>query len=515
DNSRETLEKLAQGHDFEPISLHATTPIEQVSGDTSELLSGPTANTPIPVIAESAWTASVNCPPSDVDGVRRAMPLVVSVQGKVYASLVLQILMRMEEVKSSEVKVVVGETITIPRSNGEGEFVIPIDETGSIYLNYRNTDRFFVVDYLTIAQQIQRSEAGEPWPEALPPLEGQVVLIGQSAEGLSDFGPTPYRAEEALFKVQATALDSILRGDYVKQYPPLLVLILWTLIGWATLIFLRKAPIAAAISVPIAIAIAYIIVAFTLFASASILLPIVLPIAGFVVIHTTMTGDRLAKESKEKKYIRGVFGSYVSPEIVNQIISSGETPELGGEEVDITILFSDIQGFSTFSEQLAPKDLVELMVEYLSVMTDIVTDSGGTLDKYIGDAIDAMFGAPIALPNHARDGIDAAILMQRMQTELREKWTREERTPLVREMRTRIGLNTGRAVVGNMGSKRRFNYTMMGDNVNLAARLESGAKQYGVYTLVSEDTRNEARADIDDVLYRFIDQIVVKGRTLP
>lgn len=259
----------------------------------------------------------------------------------------------------------------------------------------------------------------------------------------------------------------------------------------------------------------FVFLAFALFEQGSYLLPVVLPVTGFVIVHTFMIGDRLALELKEKKYIRGVFGSYVSPDIVNQIISSGKTPELGGEKVDITILFSDIQGFSTFSEQLSPEALVELMVEYLSAMTDIVTDAGGTLDKYIGDAIDAMFGAPLPLDGHAYKGVYSAIEMQRKQIELDAFWTRENRPEIVRQMRTRIGLNTGAAVVGNMGSRRRFNYTMMGDNVNLGARCESAAKSYGVYTMITEDTYNGARAVKDDVVYRFLDQIIVQGRTLP
>ncbi|MEM7699667.1 MAG: adenylate/guanylate cyclase domain-containing protein, partial [Verrucomicrobiota bacterium] len=185
------------------------------------------------------------------------------------------------------------------------------------------------------------------------------------------------------------------------------------------------------------------------------------------------------------------------------------------EKVDISIMFTDIQGFSTFSEQLEPEELVELMVEYLSELTDIITDYGGTLDKYIGDAIDAMFGAPLPLDDHAHVSVMTAIEIQRKQAELREKWKKEGRPDLVQEMRTRVGLNTGAAVVGNMGSTRRFNYTMMGDNVNLGARCESGAKAYGVYTMITGDTYSAARESKDDITYRFLDQIVVKGRTLP
>ena len=155
------------------------------------------------------------------------------------------------------------------------------------------------------------------------------------------------------------------------------------------------------------------------------------------------------------------------------------------------------------------------MVEYLSAMTEIITEDGGTLDKYIGDAIDAMYGAPLSLDDHAYLAVVSTIRMQNKQAELREKWTAENRKQLIRHMRTRIGLNTGRAVVGNMGSVTRFNYTMMGDSVNLAARCESGAKSFGVYTMITDETRKAAEASHQDVFYRYLDQIVVQGRTLP
>jgi adenylate cyclase len=199
------------------------------------------------------------------------------------------------------------------------------------------------------------------------------------------------------------------------------------------------------------------------------------------------------------------------------MIESGEDPKLGGAVVEITAYFSDIQDFSTFSEQLSPTQLVELMNEYLTVCTDIVTASGGALDKYIGDAVVAMFGAPLALPDHAYRACVATQLVQARLAELRKKWASEgDKWPAsVRNMHTRIGLNSGEAVVGNMGSLTRFNYTMMGDNVNLAARMESGAKSYGAATLVTEATKIAAEKHGDRCVFRFLDRIKVKGRSQP
>lgn len=514
DTSNEARE-LAQKKPFPDISLYATKPFPNVTGDVDKLLSGPTALTPLMAFAQSSWTGSVNSPPSEVDGMRRKIPLITEVQGKIYPSFVLQILMQIEDVSVEEVTIEIGNIITIPKQDGD-EWKIPIDDSGFLYLNYRDTNRFQVSEYEAVYKLIESAEKGDiDWPSELPPFTDQVVIIGQSATGLSDFGPTPYRGQEALIKVQATALDSILRNDFIRQIPKGQVLLIWLAIAWLTLLLLRQARITLAILIPSVIILSVIFLAFFLFDQYSFLIPLVLPVVGFALIHTTVIADRLAAEFREKRAITGMFQSYVAPALVKQMVKNREMPELGGEEKNITILFSDIQGFSAFSEELTPVELVDLMVEYLSEMTDIVTNSGGTLDKYIGDAIDAMFGAPLPLENHTYIGVMTSIQMQRMQGELCKRWVKQKRSKRIQQMRTRIGLNVGPAVVGNIGSQHRFNYTTMGDNVNLAARMESGAKTYGACTMITGDTYEAARARKDDITYRHLDRIVVKGRTNP
>jgi adenylate cyclase len=204
-----------------------------------------------------------------------------------------------------------------------------------------------------------------------------------------------------------------------------------------------------------------------------------------------MMGRRALAEQRAKEQIKGMFGAYVSPELVNRMVNSGVSPELGGHDEEITAYFSDIQSFSTFSEKLKSGPLVELMNEYLTACTDIVQAEGGTLDKYIGDAVVAMFGAPIPMKDHA---FRACVATQRVHlklAELRDHWKSQgEKWPeIVWKMQTRIGLNTGVCMIGNMGSRTRFNYTMMGDDVNLAARMESGSKSWGAYTMCSEATK--------------------------
>ncbi|MDR0392673.1 MAG: CHASE2 domain-containing protein [Puniceicoccales bacterium] len=246
--------------------------------------------------------------------------------------------------------------------------------------------------------------------------------------------------------------------------------------------------------------------------------PMVAPLGCLFTLSLFGALYQMLVERKQRLRIKSIFGNYLSPEIVSTMIATQNNPQLGGVERDITAFFSDIQNFSTFSELLSPSNLVKLMNEYLTAVTDIINQEGGTLDKYIGDAVVAMFGAPFDLESHALRACAATCRIQEKQGILREKWGREKGINWPQEvlqMRTRIGLNTGFATVGNMGSSTRFNFTMMGDTVNIAARCESGAKMFGVYTLVTEDTYKTVIGESDMLVFRFIDRIIVKGRTHP
>ena len=191
-----------------------------------------------------------------------------------------------------------------------------------------------------------------------------------------------------------------------------------------------------------------------------------------------------------------------------------EEPQLGGEEGYHTAFFTDIQSFSAFSEKLSASDLVELLNDYLTEMTDILLENRGTLDKYIGDAIVAFYGAPAPVGDHEYYACKTAVLMQQRLNEMRDKWRGEgDRWPeIVHNMQNRIGINTGQMVTGNMGSTMRMNYTMMGDTVNLAARLESSAKQYGIYIQVANESYIACK---DKFVWRDLDFVRVMGKTEP
>tara|TARA_B100000131_G_scaffold323019_2_gene379284 strand:+ start:2175 stop:4727 length:2553 start_codon:yes stop_codon:yes gene_type:complete len=242
-------------------------------------------------------------------------------------------------------------------------------------------------------------------------------------------------------------------------------------------------------------------------------MPIIAPIAGLVLTYASNIIFQFLHEQKDKKFLRETFGTYIAPKVLDKMYEEKQAPKLGGVEGYHTAFFSDIQNFSTFSEALEPERMVALMNEYLTVMSKVVLDNEGTLDKYIGDAIVAFYGAPAPVEDHEVKSCITALKMQEALSNLRQKWRKENNWPdIVYSMRHRIGLNSGKMVTGNMGSEMRMNYTMMGDTVNLAARLESSAKQYGVYNFVGENIYETAK---DTFIFRFLDFVQVKGKKIP
>ena len=349
-----------------------------------------------------------------------------------------------------------------------------------------------------------------------------VVLVGPTDPLLQDIAPTPFDSFPVpRVGVHGNLLKTILSGLFIRHVPEWVTVMLTlaltvamaglSVAGGARSVFTK---ILAVLSAAV-----YVAVAFQLFKSWQLLLPVAAPVGSAFTTSFAALVWQVIREEKQKGRIKGLFGTYLSPELVNRMVESGEDPKLGGHEEIITAYFSDIQSFSTFSEKMSPALLVELMNEYLTACTDIVQEEGGTLDKYIGDAVVAMFGAPVPLPDHALRACIATQRVQRRLVELREKWRAEgDRWPdVVPKLRARLGLNTGPAIIGNMGSRSRFSYTMMGDNVNLAARMESGAKLLGVYTMVTDSTKNECEqhGGGDRLVFRYLDRIVVKGRSQP
>ena len=359
---------------------------------------------------------------------------------------------------------------------------------------------------------------------AQPDFKDAIVLVGPVDPLLQDLAATSLD-DHAVPKVgvHGNMLKTLVSGQYLQRFPT------WRGVTWIDFVIvftltLLVSAFAAAGGVKGALSkltaalllTAYVFLSFWLFNNHHLVLPMAAPLgAAFTTSFATIIWQ-LIEEEKQKGRIKGMFGAYVSPALVNRMVESGDDPQLGGHDAEITAYFSDIQSFSTFSEKLGSGPLVELMNEYLTACTDIVQEEGGTLDKYIGDAVVAMFGAPIPIADHAFRACVATQRVHQKLGELRTKWETEggKWPEIVWKMQSRIGLNSGVCMIGNMGSRTRFNYTMMGDNVNLAARMESGAKQWGAYTMCAEATKLACEQHGGDrVVFRPLGRIVVKGRT--
>jgi adenylate cyclase len=245
-----------------------------------------------------------------------------------------------------------------------------------------------------------------------------------------------------------------------------------------------------------------------LFETGGVVLTAVYPIAAVLSCTLGTAIFRAVVEEREKREIRHAFSRYLNPEVTELLARDPSQLRLGGERREITVFFSDIRDFTTIAEALGPEPLGKLLNEYLGAMTDIVFRHEGLLDKYVGDAIMAFWGAPVAAPDHARRCCQAALDMLAALASLHERWAADG-VPLIE---IRIGIHSGEAMVGNFGSAQRFSYTAMGDTVNVASRLEGVNKQYGTHVLISESTR---RAIGDAFLYREIDRVMVKGRVEP
>lgn len=346
-------------------------------------------------------------------------------------------------------------------------------------------------------------------------LEGKIFIIGSTAPALFDIKAVPHDRNYPAVEIHASLINSFMTNTFVHRLTAwqdfIILLCIGIIIGFLSYLF---KPLMGALLTITSIFI-YFLIAMTLFGSDHLWIEIARPILTILLTFTVVMAYRYITEEKDRKFLQNTFKQYLSPELIDMMYKSRQQPMLGGEEGVRTAYFTDIQGFSTFSEKLgSPTRLVELLNEYLSEMTDILLKYYGTLDKYEGDAIIAFFGAPMPMEDHAYQACLTALDMQETLGTLRKKWMAEgDKWPtIVHEMRMRIGINTGLITTGNMGSNIRKNYTMMGDAVNLAARLESAAKQYGIYTMISHNTYDMVK---EHFVARQLDKITVVGKSEP
>jgi adenylate cyclase len=431
---------------------------------------------------------------SDPDGVVRWMPLVIQSGEDLFPPLA--VLCAWHYLGKPQLVVKVGRYGVEGLQMG-GQF-IPTDENGQLLINYLGRPETF--PHFSIGDILSGKTASGTFTD-------KIVLVGTTAKGIYDLRSTPFSPVYPGTEIHATVIDNILaqhfitRPQWSKIYDLLAIVILGVLIGVA----LPRVGAFQGLLFATGLVIVHIFIARWLFVKAGVWLNIVYPLLVLSLNYTVLTVYHYATEERERKKIRGAFEHYVAPEVVNEIVKHPEKLNLGGERRILTVLFSDLRGFTAISESTGSHTLVELLNEYFTAMTDIILHYRGTLDKYIGDSIMAFYGAPIEQEDHPVMACYSAIDMVKKLEILQDEWAARK----LPRLSMRIGIHTGEMVVGNIGSNKRFNYTVMGDAVNLASRLEGLNKAYGTETLVGEDT---ARLVEKSLLLREIDRVQVVGK---
>jgi adenylate cyclase len=446
----------------------------------------------------------------DADGVFRHLPLLVKMDMAYLPSMALSVFLDTIKVPWEAVTVHWGHTMTIPAVPGSTltrDVVMPIDNQGKVFVPY--------------AQKWGNDFPGMPMHKLLqlfddPDMRGNLqeffenkfVFIGDVSTGIADAGQTPLDRYAPLVMMHAALINGLLTNTFYHQWSfwdvLALVCVLGILVGLAAMAQSSMVLYATGASIVVGLLVLTGIewVHFTLF-------PLVSVASSFLVIFFGIVIGLEVAITKDQAFIRNAFAKYVSEKVVNELLQRPELLQLGGEERVVSVLFSDIENFTTLSERLSPQGLVSLLNTYLTEMTAIVLEQGGIVDKYSGDGIMAEFGAPIPVPHHADQAVRTALHMQRRLEELRPQW-RQQGLP---ELRCRVGINTGTMVVGNIGSEQVFNYTVIGDAVNLASRLEGANKYYQTLIMISEFTHDCLTPNLFRT--RLLDAIRVKGRRQP
>ena len=442
-----------------------------------------------------------NMTPDAEDGTVRRVHLLMQYEENIFPSLDLQVLRHYY--KAPNISVVTDENGYITAITLGQKSIVPHLDS-SIMLNYKGGIGTFPT--YSIYDIVEKKIP-------LESLRDKIVMVGATEVGIFDLRTAPVSVAYPGIEVHATLLDNLLRDDYFKLdlindlLTAVLLLAVGLVLGFALphVKGMYGALLSAAFLVAYLIAHRWMVNSLLTWTSFIYVALLVLLVWGGVTLFRFLVTD------KGKRFISGAFKQYLAPEVISQLMENPNLLKLGGEHQVVTAFFSDVKGFSTISEKLEPQALVALMQEYLTEMSNIVMKHGGTIDKYIGDAIVAFFGAPVHYPDHPARAALASIEMQQRLAVMREEAKKAGR-PDDMMLFQRIGLNTGQMVVGNMGSQSRFNYTMMGNAVNLAARLEGANKFYGTFSMCSEYTAEHCR---DTIQLRELDSIAVKGLSKP
>ncbi len=447
--------------------------------------------------AAAKYTGHINIHP-DSDGAMRWASLVLPYRDHYFPSADVQ-----------AVRAYSGGPALTLRTNAEGiealeigERLINTDEQGRVLIRYYGPEQTFTT--FSIADLLNRK-----FDATL--VKDRIVLIGTTVKGIGDIRTTPYGPAFPGVEVRATIMQNILRGDFISR-PGWMIgvdMMLLLCVGVTLSFVLPRLRVAAAAAVVTVVFGAYLGGGFYLFETQRVWLNLTSPTLLLVLLFMSTTVVQYFLTESERRQIKSAFQHYLHPKLVDEVIRDIDQLKLGGAKRELTVLFSDIRGFTTTTETLAPEELVRLLNQYLTRMTEQVFRHDGMLDKYIGDAIMAVYGAPIHRPDHAVLACQTALDMMRELRTLRQQWQREKKPAFD----IGIGINTGQMIVGNMGSENRFNYTVIGDAVNIGSRIESLNKVYGTHILLSEFTYAQVHNTFKDI--RKVDVTQIRGRETP
>lgn len=487
--------------DAEALTQIQTSRIQQLqidSGVTSvPLVEYANMDANIPVIGRGALDFGYFNVVSDSDGLFRRLPLIMLYNGDVYPSMTLQALtyytkeLPKVSVGAAGVRAIQFGKYSIP-SNSEGELAVNYYGAGGTIKTYSAVD--------IIKKRLPVNE-----------LKGKLVFVGFTEMGIYDVRPTPFDPVLPGVEIHASAAANTLEQRFIihNSSTVLAERTILFLLPFITAIFLGLAPNATiGVLAGCGTSAFYLAANYLLFSRYLVDLSLLMPLLAIAFTTASSEVYRSLVVDRKGRYMKKAFSNYVSADLVTQIMKNPDSLKLGGEKREISILFSDIRGFTSISEQLSPEELVHVLNEYLNPMTQIVLEEKGTLDKYIGDAVMALYNAPLDVTGHAGHACRSALKMMVKLAELNRSFIERG----IHTIDIGIGINTGDAVVGNMGAAMRFDYTAIGDNVNLASRLEGLNKMYGTHIIVSESTKTVAGNEFH---FREIDLVAVKGKQQP
>ena len=456
------------------------------------LLKWPNLVTNVPILESMANGKGVNASAPQPDNQTRTYPLAITVGEKIYPSFAVEMLRVKTGNKSYIVKT---SEIGIQEVAVKGFEPIITQPDGTAYIRFNNS--FETIEYTGA--------------DSIPDLAGKMVIVGVTAEGIANPVPTP-RGNLYPQEIQAHMLQNFIDGSNITRSQ--LSAITELLIGLLTMVLVALAVyrLPLLLTAPIALAILGGIAYYSVrqYTGSLVLVDATFPVLSGFLVFTQAAFNNFYKQFKLREQIKKQFEHYLAPAMVKKLQKDPSLLRLGGDTRTMTYLFSDIRGFTPISEQFKtdPQGLGKLINRYMTPMTDLVMRKEGTIDKYIGDALMAIWNAPLDVDNHAQLAIETA---QEMETEL-ATLNKELKADGLMELGVGIGINTGDAVVGNMGSNQRFDYTVLGDSVNLAARLEAQTKEYGVFFMFTEHTLKQIPIPENLVM---LDKIAVKGQTAP